>query len=501
MAYAFGASANVAAFLVAFRLAHLFRRLLGEGALQIAFTPHFEELRQQNPARSLAFFRDLKGTVTAILFLLIALGMAASYGILKSGILSPDNQEIASLFIILLPSLLFICLFGINSGLLQCDGCYFTSGFAPVAFNLVWCGCCLVLSGMVTGTAMVWLSWGIVLACFAQWAVTLPSVKQILHHDLPSWRPRLFSKDVLAVIFPFSLAVVGVAATQVNTALDTLFSRYASLEGPAYLWFAIRIEQAPLSLFGLALSTALFPPLSRAIKQQNKEKAIELFSFAINSMSRLLIPIMVALLALGPHIINLVFGMGGFSREAIVETTYCLWGYAMGLQASAAVILIAPIFYALGNYRLPTLASLSAVVGNVILNAVLVLGIGFGASSIAIATSVSSFINLWMLSQALKKELSTEISVSQQRNTKLLCSFAALLGAAAAWATEFFISGQIAAWSLILGEIPDLPTHFFDKLWILSLPSLAFGAVYLGIIGRQLFTASGLQRIYAKHSQ
>ena len=90
------------------------------------------------------------------------------------------------------------------------------------------------------------------------------SVFRILKGFL-SWRQilvlTLFSPELKKMIAPLLLGAVGVGAVQINSALDAVFARSASLEGPAYLWYAIRIEQLPLALFGIALSSALFPLL------------------------------------------------------------------------------------------------------------------------------------------------------------------------------------------------------------------------------------------------
>src|SRR5262245_17749893 len=76
MASAFGTHEAVGAFLVAFRFAHLFRRMLGEGALQAAFIPHFEQLRQEDPVRGATFFRDLSIGLTTVLVLLVLVSMS-----------------------------------------------------------------------------------------------------------------------------------------------------------------------------------------------------------------------------------------------------------------------------------------------------------------------------------------------------------------------------------------------------------------------------------------
>src|ERR1700733_2872839 len=94
MAYAFGTQPSIAAFMVAFRFAHLLRRLLGEGALQSAFIPEFEALRHQSEQRAFTFFRDLTVILSFFLVLLISVGCTLLFGFLWWGHLNPDNYEI-----------------------------------------------------------------------------------------------------------------------------------------------------------------------------------------------------------------------------------------------------------------------------------------------------------------------------------------------------------------------------------------------------------------------
>ncbi len=115
MAYAFGMQPAIAAFMLAFRLSHLFRRLFGEGALQSAFIPEFEALRHKDSQSAFTFFRDLAFGLTLFLTVLITilcLGLGAA---LQWIVLSDDNYEVIFLTLLMLPSLLFICLFGINA--------------------------------------------------------------------------------------------------------------------------------------------------------------------------------------------------------------------------------------------------------------------------------------------------------------------------------------------------------------------------------------------------
>lgn len=412
MAATFGASPAIAAFMVAFRFANLIRRLFGEGSLAMGFIPQFEKIKRESEKKGAQFFRDLLFFLVAILVLLLGAIEFVLWGLLKWGHLSSENQEILFLTILMMPGVLFICLFGLNSAFLQCERRYFSTGFAPVAFNIVWMITVFSLRTVDPNVAMVPLSLAIILAFFVQWAMLVPQVFSILKRFL-SWKewlkPNLFSIELKKMAKPFFLGIIGVGATQINSTLDAIFARCASLEGPAYLWYAIRIQQVPLALFGIALSSALLPPLARAIKEENLDRYLTLLQFALRKSFSLIFPCTLGMFVLAVAGINLIYGHGDFNQLATYETVICLWGYALGLLPAVCILLLAPAFYAKQEYRIPMIGSVVTVVINILLNSFFVFILHWGSLSIALATSLSTFCNCFYLFLALKKKMNTPI--------------------------------------------------------------------------------------------
>lgn len=396
MAYSFGTSATLAAFFTAFRLTNVPRRLLGEGGMQTAFIPHFEELKAEEPERALNFFRDLTAALSCVLLSLILIVMAVLGAFLQWGNLSPGNQEIVWLSFLMMPGLFFICLYGLNSGLLECEGSYFTPSIAPIAFNVVWIVAALGFSSMST------LAIALIVASAGQWAITLPKTAKLLKGSLfRSW--RFLTPDLRRLMKPLFLANLGIVATQINSALDPLFARYAHAEGPAWLWYAIRIEQLPLALFGIALSGALLPPLSRAAKEGNLAKFRHFVATALKRSAYLMLPITLAIFILGGWSVKLLFGRGDFGAESIAGTTLCLWGYALGLLPQTWILILAPASYALGNYKTPAIASSLSVLFNLFFNALFVFAFRWGPESVAIATSLATAFNCVYLMLCMKR--------------------------------------------------------------------------------------------------
>ncbi|MGE5196280.1 MAG: murein biosynthesis integral membrane protein MurJ [Anaerolineae bacterium] len=396
MSFCFGAHPALAAFFVSYRLANLMRRLFGEGALSSGFIPQFETIRKTSPLASALFFRDLAFSLSLFLIGLILLIEGGFFIALNMGHLGEEARQLILLMMTILPGILFICQFGLSAAFLHCEKRFFLSGFAPVMFNVIWIGAVWILKNQDLSQAVVWLSFSIVVAFLVQLLVTLPPSFVFFKSHLSLqqfFRPQLFSRDIQALLKPLLLGLAGVGAVQVNSALDAVFARFAAPEGPAYLWYAIRIEQLPLALFGIALSSALLPALSKAICDGDSNRYLRLVRFGLTRSFSLILPCTFGLFVLGVAGVNMLYGRGHFTDTATLNTAICLWGYAMGLVPSVFVLLLAPAFYAKKDYRTPMRAALFSVILNIILNAFLVFILKLGAFSVAVSTSAAAFFN------------------------------------------------------------------------------------------------------------
>jgi putative peptidoglycan lipid II flippase len=407
LAFCFGSHPAIAAFMVAYRFSNLFRRLIGEGSLPAGFVPHFEELRKDHPLEGARFFRDVFFSALFFLIGLVFVLCLAVGGYLLFASVGEAVHEILFLTLLMLPGLLFICLYAISSALLQCERKFFLSGIAPVFFNLSWILVAFLFRDEIPSKAAVALSFAVVLGFFFQWISLMPSLTAYLR-SLLTWKEifrwRVFSQEVKRLVSPFLLALIGVSATQLNSFMDSIFAVCASLEGPAYLWYAIRIYQLPLALFGIALASALLPPLSRAASKQEWESFQGLLRYSFTKSFHCIFPCAIAIFVLAASGVNLLYGRGDFSQEATMQTIFCLWGYSIGLLPAVFVLLLAPAFYAQKNFRVPMQAAVFSVGINIVLNAVFVFGFQWGVLSIALSTSFSAWFNCWFLQRMLEQK-------------------------------------------------------------------------------------------------
>ncbi len=492
LAFCFGTHEALAALFVAFRLANLARRLFGEGALQSAFIPLFEDVRKESPEIACRFFRDLSILWTILLCLLCLISMAGLATFLHYIPVSPGAAEILDLTVLIIPSLIPTCLYGLNISFLQCHKQYFTAAVAPIFFNAVFIVSAFTLCRYTPQNIMPLLSCGIVLACAAQWLASfLPVVrrcKAILRDNLFS-NINLRSPAISRLWRPLVLGLLGIGASQINNAVDAIFARVADLEGPAQLWFAVRFQQVPLALFGIAVSSAILPPLSRAIHANDEKKYRSFLEYGLRQVIALLVPCTGVLLVAGMAMINCVFGHGGFHTDSIIATTGCLHGYALALVPMGLIVVLAPAFYAKGNYIIPMRGACISLILNAVLNSIMVFILGWGSISVTIATSISSWVNAVYLYSKLSDELGGLLS-SDGRLSCMKTVLASIATTALVFVTVSMWSFPPVLFRMWTSSGALIPHTFFAQLMHLCAP-LSLFAICLFICAR-LFRAGDI---------
>jgi putative peptidoglycan lipid II flippase len=414
MAFAFGTNPSVAAFLLSYRLAHLLRRVLGEGCLQQAFIPIFEKIRTESGEDSAyAFYELVQKRLLQGLIPLIALSSFVLWGW--------RSDEVPFLTLLMLPSLLFITLFGLNASILQANRSFFLPACAPVVFNFLWTGGALSFQFWPAEQAMPFMALILNVGCLFQWALTLPFMEKRKGEKTPS--PLPFSTLLSRV----GLGLLGVSATQINNAIDPIFARFSDASGPAYLWYAIRVEQFPLSLFSIALSSALLPPLARAVARNNLSLSSHFFETALRRATGLLLPMTGYMLLVSTSLIALLFGWGEFGTTSINKTAYCLSAYALALVPSTWVLILANLHFAFGNFKKTAKASLVTLLANMILNPLFLFGFGMGVEGVAFATALATTVNALMLMRALPFSLPPAIPLLRVGSATLLAYLATQL--------------------------------------------------------------------------
>lgn len=401
MAATFGTDPMVAAFWISFRLAHLFRRVFGEGGMHMAFIPHFEKLKHENEAQAIAFFVKLKQTlfwVLLSLMLILEIGLWCAFQ--KTS--NPQSLLVLRFTMLLLPALLFICLYALNAAFLNCYKHIFWASVAPCCVNIVWIIATLCLRSKSIEQSLTFLCLILAGAFALQWLVTVFQLWPIVHSHYQKYHYSF--KQLASLVMPFTYVLMGVAATQINSALDALFAAAADSQGAAILWYAIRIQQLPIAFLGVGISTAILPPLARLITQKKIQEFKKVFHFGMTQTLAFVVPLALLLFLLANDIIAVIYERGAFGGSATSYTSHTLQGYLLGLPPMVLVLLFASLFYAQKAYRVPLVITILTVLSNVFFNALFVYHYHFKAVSIAYATSIAAWIQLTLYLVVLHKK-------------------------------------------------------------------------------------------------
>jgi len=197
---------------------------------------------------------------------------------------------------------------------------------------------------------------------------------------------------------------IGLAATQVNVLVNTVLATGEGTGAVSWLNYAFRLMYLPIGLFGVSIATATLPAVSRYVAAQDEPAARRAVADGLTLMLMLNIPATVGLMALAPSIVRLIFERGAFGAADTLATAAAVQFYAIGLVGYSVVRITSPVFYALGQNRIPVMVSVATVLVNALLNVWLVGVMGY--RGLALGTSIAALCNAAGLLVLLRRRLS-----------------------------------------------------------------------------------------------
>lgn len=401
MAGLFGASMSYDAFMLGFRIPNLTRDLFAEGALSSAFVPTFTEYLSKRSKEDAARLANLVATAIVIVVgSFCALGIIFApqlVDLLASGFRQvPGKFELAvEMTRIMFPFLLLVALAAQAMGVLNACNRFGVPAMSSTFFNLGSVGFGVLL-GVVLGptlgiTRIEGMAIGVVLGGLLQLAYQLPSLAHLGFRFRPSmdWSdPGL--RRIMRLMGP---AILGNAAVQINVMVNTNFASQIydpvrGLDGPvSWLGYAFRFMQLPLGLFGVAIGSATLPSISRSAAVGDVDEFRHTVSHSLGTVFLLTIPSSIGLVVLGDSIIGAIYQHGKFEIYDTQQTALALSFFSIGLSAYAALKVLVPAFYSLGDARTPMFVSLGSIAINLAVAYILVHALGFGEAGLAFATS------------------------------------------------------------------------------------------------------------------
>jgi len=217
-------------------------------------------------------------------------------------------------------------------------------------------------------------------------------------------RPRFRPSDegvrrILRLMLP---AIFGVSVSQINLLLDTLLASFLVTGSISWLYFSDRIVEFPLGVFGIALATVILPSLSR----RHSEQAPEAFSATLDWALRWVVligsPAMLGIALLAGPSLTTLFRYGAFTGADVRMAELSLVAYSMGLLGFMLIKVLAPGYFARQDTRTPVRIGIIAMVTNMAMNLMLIVPLAH--AGLALATSLSAFINAGLLYRGLRRE-------------------------------------------------------------------------------------------------
>ncbi len=393
----FGTSWQWDAFLYAFMLPNLFRRIVGEGGLTSAFIPVYNEISAKVSKEEAFRFTSITVTFLACVLFVFVLAVEGLLTVLLGiGFRSPTVMLTIDLSRILFPYLWFISLYAIGMGVLNSHRHFFAPSLGGPILDIVWIVGVLWVPAWAIGDYVErirWLSYAILFGGLLHVAVEVPPLLKIGFRFRWIWDMSYeWLQKVWKLLLPVTLSF---AVVQINITVDMTLGMMIGPGANSSLWYGNRLMQFPLGIFALAMGTALLPMMSQQIARGEKEASKKTLSFAPRSIFFIILPSSVGLIVLREPIMRALFERGEFDAASTARSAAVLLGYTVGLFAFAGQKIMNSGYYAAHDSKTPMKTSVISLASNIILN--LILMVPFREAGLAIATSISGIIQFGQL--------------------------------------------------------------------------------------------------------
>ncbi len=423
----FGASALLDAWTIAFKIPNLARRLFGEGAASASLIPIYGEELHKDPQQA----KQLVNTVVTVLFVILAalvlIGQGIIWGYYKFFSSTGDTKLVLSLSSIMLPYMLFVCMVAILAGILHVHRHFATPAAAPIVLNI-----CIISCILLTGWAfrikaeqqVFYVAFAVLVAGILQIAIQVPPLRPTGVSIRFGW--DVHSEAFKKIIILMGPMILGLTVTQINTLADDLIAWWFSssvekgtsfilmeraIEYPlqrgsvSHLYYAQRLYQLPLGVFGISLATALFPVMSSYAARKDFTGLGKTVTHGLRSAIFIAIPATIGLAAIARPLISVAFEHGQFGqvRDDTGMVARTLIFYSLGLTGYFAQQVLTRAFYSMQDSKTPVKSALIAVIANIILNLTLIWFLGTGG--LALSTALCSYLQVFILVVFLRRSI------------------------------------------------------------------------------------------------
>jgi putative peptidoglycan lipid II flippase len=403
LASTFGAGDTLDVYYAAFRIPDLIYNFLILGALSAAFIPVFTGLisyKKEKKAWDIAN-GVMNLTITLVIILSFIFCIFAPYlmKLITPGFSPEKMNQVVFFTRIMFLSPIFLGISGIFGGILTSFKRFLIYSLAPILYNL---GIIFGVIFFVKFWGPIGLAWGVVLGAFLHMLVQYPAAKNLGFRHKLTFRKYLFDKDILHIFKLMIPRMMGIAVSQANLLVITIFASTLIAGSLSIFSFAQNLQSVPLGIFGVSFSIAAFPTLSALFATNDNKKFAKTFSETFCQIMFFVIPLSIFILLLRAQIVRVTLGAGKFDWEDTILTYECLKYFALSLFAQSVIPLLTRSFYAMHNTKTPFYIAIFSELVNIA--AVLLLIGRFEIRGLAMAFSITSLLQMFLLFIALRSK-------------------------------------------------------------------------------------------------
>lgn len=401
IAWAFGASRASDAYMVAYTLPYFLQSVLGVALVTVmvpVVSRHLVAGTREEAWSVTSSILNLTGIFLLVLTVIGYWGAAPLIGALAPGFSQEQAALAVQLTRIMFPSLAFVGLGMLISGVLNAGFHFSIPAFAPGLANLV-----MILAVVFFHRRLFIhaLAWGTLAGFAAFFLVQLPSLRALGFRYRWHWHFR--HPDVRRVLRHVPTVLLAISVTQIYLAINRLLASGLPHGSITALDLANRVVNLPLGVFATSLSTALFPAMSRQAARHELEGLAAATAKSLAVLLVVVLPVSTAMVLLREPLIRLLFQRGVFDAAATALTAEALFYFAFGMVGVAANLVLTRTSYALGEVGMPVLAAGISIAADAGLSVLLVGWLAHGG--LALANSLATTLNAALLFFLLRRHL------------------------------------------------------------------------------------------------
>lgn len=406
----FGASAAMDAFLIAYRIPNLLRRIFAEGSFAQAFVPVFTDtLRRGDRGEVRDLLDHVAGALASVLLILTALGIAFAPAI--TTLFAPGALDepvkfalTTDMLRITFPYLFLISMVALAGAVLNSHHHFGLPALVPVLHNLTIIAAALFLAPRMDVPPMA-LAWGVAIAGVLQLLVLWPALLRL--GLLPRFRIDWKHPGVRRVFRLMLPTLFSASAAQINLIVGTIFASLLVTGSQTWLYLSDRLIEFPLGVFGVALGTVILPNLARRNADEDQAGYAATLNWGVQWVLLLALPAALGLYLLAEPLSATIYQHGRFTAFDTRMAALAIAAMSIGVPGFMLTKVLAPAFFARQDARTPMRAALKTVALNLVLTVAIVTPmwhyeIAGAHAGIALATALAGLFNAWLLWRALR---------------------------------------------------------------------------------------------------